>query len=369
MNIEQYEKSKYGKGLVEEAFRYAESIRSDRQNPRDISFAEVIQEKFNVSMDSFFNDLGIDPNYDTVQNIVTLPDLNVRWIIPEIFREALRLGYRKAPIWPNIIISEEQISQLSAVMPKINMSDAAPRRVSEGETIPLGEISYGSKVFKIYKIGRGIKISDEVRQFASLNVVSIFLQDFGVKFGQAMDTLAINTLINGEQADGSESCPVIGTTTGVPATKAYNDFLRIWIRMARLGRNPNTIIAGEDSAIATLGLTEFKTPYLGQPIANIDLKTPIPAKSNYFIHSGVPANQELILDPTVSIIKFNAIPLKVESERIVSNQTNAFYASLTTGFAKAFRDGSLIVDSSKAFGSFGYPAWMDASAAQLVNIQ
>lgn len=366
MNFEQFEKSKY-RGQIREAVKFAEGIRGDSKKPKDISFAEVVKSKWQVSFSDLLFNLGIDPSEDTIENIYTAVDEDVRWLVPEIFREALLLGYRAAPIWPNIIAAEENTSGLSQIMPWFNMSDAAPRKVGEGETIPIGTVSYGSKKFSIYKIGRGIKLTDEVRQYSSLKLVSIFLRDFGVKFGHAADTLAIDTLINGEQLDGSESAPVIGVTdTG--AGLAYSDLLRIWIRLARMGRAANTIIGGEAAALATLNLTEFKTRNAGTPDAKLVLKTPVPNSTNYFIHGNVPATQQIIMDPGSALIKFNAQPLKVESERIVSNQTEAFYATLTTGFAKLFRDSAIIVDDDLAFASYGFPTYLDVDPLQNVTI-
>jgi len=363
MNLGKYENSQF-KHQVEEMFKAAEAIRNHSENPVDISLGEIVKEKFNVTLDSFFEDLGINPSSDTISNIVTLPDVNVRWIIPEIIREALVLGYRAAPIYPNIIATEEQMKGLNQVMPHVNMSDATPRRVGEGETIPLGTISYGSKSFKIFKIGRGIKITDEVVSYSSLNVVSIFLRDFGVKLGHGTDVLAIDCLINGEQADGSESAPVIGTANG--STLVYKDLLKIWVRLGRMGRIPNTLLGGESIAVDTLDLDEFKTPVMGTPRESLTLKSPVPSSSSFYVHGNVPDNQALIIDPSASVIKFNGWPLKVESERIVSNQTEAFYVSLQTGFAKLFRDATIIVDRSKAFSSYGFPTWMEVDALQNV---
>jgi len=367
MNLKNLESSKY-RGTVRETVKEVEALRLDPNNPVDMSFGDYVQRKHGVSLDSYLLDLGIAPGVDTINNIFTVPDDDVRWVVPEIIRTALLLGYRKAPIWPNIIAAEENTTGLSQILPWINMSDAAPRKVAEAETIPVGTISYGQKKFGIYKIGRGIKIPYEVLQYVSLDVISIFLRDFGVKLGHAMDVLAIDCLINGEQADGSESAPVIGTATGDPSTKAYKDFLKIWIRLSRMGRLPNTIIGGEDAALATLDLTEFKTPVVGVPAETLIMKTPIPQSTNYYIHGNIPTNQEIILDPSNALIKFNAQPLLVESERIVSNQTEAFYASLTTGFAKIFRDSTIIMDSSKAFSGYGFPSYMDITALENVTI-
>jgi len=365
MNLEAYKKCDF-KGQIQDMVRAAEAMRFDPKEPVDVSFADLVQGTMNRTLESFYNDLGIDPNMDTIQNIVTLPDMDVRWIIPEIYREALLLGYRDAPIWPNIIASEENTAGLSQIIPYINMSDAAPRKVGEGETIPLGTLSYGQKKFSIYKVGRGISLTYEVLQYASLNVVKLFLADFGLKMGHAFDTLAIDCLINGDQADGSESAPVLGITT--PGSKAYKDFLRIWIRMARMGRKPSILIGGEDAGLLTLDLTEFKTPVVGVPMHTLTMKTPVPTGASYFIHGNVPTNQEIILDPAKSMIKFNAQPLKVESERIVSNQTEAFYATITSGFARMFRDSAVIMDDSLNFSATPFPSYMDIDPYQLVDI-
>ena len=365
MNLEKFENSQF-KGQLQETVRAAEAIRGHKDNPVDISFPEIVKQKFNVTIQEFMADLGINPSIDSIQNIVTLPDLDARWIIPEVFREALVLGYRAAPIYPNIIAAEEQMKGLSQVMPSINMSDATPKKVNEGETIPLGDISYGSKQFRIFKIGRGIKISYEVAQYSSLNVVSIFLRDFGVKLGHGVDVLAIDCLINGEQADGSESAPVIGTTSG--NSLVYKDLLRPWVRLGRIGRTPTTLLGGETIGIDTLDLDEFKKPVFGKPEQNLVFKSPIPSSTNFYVHGNIPDDQEIILDPSAGIIKFNGWPLMVESEKIVSNQTQVSYVTLQTGFAKLFRDSAIIVDRKKSFATYGFPAWMDVDALQNVVI-
>jgi hypothetical protein len=366
MDVQKYNACAH-KGRLEEFAKLANRLRTDPKNPVNVSLAEIVKNTLSMEMDSFLYELGINPNSDTISNLYAMPDSDVRWLVPEIIRQALELGYRAAPIWPSIVAAEETTAGLEQMMPHLNMSDAAPRRVGVGETIPLGSLSYGSKKFRIYKVGRGIKIPYEVMEYSSLNVVSLFLKDFGIKMGHALDVLAIDTVINGEQVDGSESAPVVGVTTA--NTKVYADLLRPWIRMSRMGRLPNTIISGEAAALDTLDMDEFKKVSAGTQLANLNLKTPLPTNTNYFVHGNVPTNQEIILDPSSCLIKFNAKPLLVESEKIVSNQTEAFYASMTTGFAKAFRDSALILDKSLAFSGHGFPSYMDVDAAQNVVIE
>lgn len=364
MNIEKFEASEH-KGKIQAAYLLADSMRKDPKEPVDIEFTDVCKKQFNLSLDELLEDLGINPAIDTISAMHTTNDLDVRWLIPEIIRDAIRTGLRDAPIWPNITSAEMDSSQKKMTMPYINMSDATPKKTNEAETFKTGSISYGQKSVEVYKVGRGIKIPYEVVNFVSINVISIFLQDFGIKLGQALDTLAIDVLLNGDQADGSAAAPVIGVTT--VGTKVYKDFLKPWIRGSRMGRNYSTIIGSEDAALETLDLPEFKTKQSGTTQATLNLKTPVPNSADYFVHGNIPANQEILLDKRYALIKMNVIPLLVESDKIISNQTLETYASLTTGFVKLFLDAALILDKSKAFATNGFPPYMDVDALQNVS--
>ncbi len=365
MDKVKYSKSLY-KDSIQEVVHACGALRRDPAQPIDISLAEFVQAKWGISMETFYDDLGINPNVDVVQNIFTMPDYSTRWLVPELIRDALRLGLRKNPIWADIIASEQTIANPQTVMPSLNLSEAAPHYVGEGESIKTGTISYGQKTIRIRKMGRGIKIPYEVQQYVSLGVVGIFLQDFGIKLNQAIDALMIDVLINGEQTDGSESAPVVGVAAA--GTFAYADLLKVWIRMARIGRTPWGMIGGENAALETLNLSEFKTRAAGDTEKKLDLKTPIPQTSAYYIHGSVPANQQLVIDRTSAILKFNAQPLLVEDEKIVSNQTMATYASLTTGFAVLYRDARVLVDKSLLFSGNGFPAYMDVDPLEQVTI-
>lgn len=358
-----YDVSKY-KGQLQGFYNTAEALRSQGV---ESSLAEVFKQNTGLEIDALYEDLGIEIHKDNIQNLLTLPDVQVRWLMPEIWRDALRLGMRKAPIYPNIVAFEETINGLEVHMPNINMSDAAPRYVGEAETIQLGSLSYGAKSFKIRKMGRGISLSDELRDYCSLKVVSIFLQDFGVKLGYGLDTLAMDVLLNGDQADGSESAPVIGVKT--PGTLAYRDLLTVWIRLSRMGKAAGTMIAGEAMALDILDMPEYKLKTYGTPAHDLILKTPVPNSAELYIHGAIPASQVVILDPKTTMMKFNAKPLLVETERIVSNQTQATYATLTTGFGIMFRDSRLVIDKTLNISAAGLPNYMNVDALEMVEIK
>lgn len=341
---------------------------TNNHKPASISFADFLKEKYALSQEQYLKELGIDTKSTTMQNIFTMPDPSYRWLVPEIIRSAIDLGIREAPFYPSLIASEQSINGLSAIMPIINPSDAAPARVNEAETIPVGDVSFGQKTVTLFKIGRGFKLTDEVKNYVSLDVLAIFLRDFGVQLGYAMDTLAMDTLTNGNAANGSEAAPVIGvgsTTEGI----TYKDLLRIWIRGSRLGRTFTNMIGGEDQALAILDLPEFKLRQQGTPQATLNLKTPVPNSANFFIHPGVDGKQVMLVDPRFALIKLNAQSLMLESERIVSNQTEATYATLTTGFSKMYQDAAILLDASKAFTDNGFPDYMDIDKYTIFGIE
>lgn len=365
MNHAQLAKSQY-KGSVKESVLAMNSLRKNTANPVDISIGEFVQSRWGVSMETFYDDLGINAGADVIQNLFTVPDESVRWLVPEIIRDAIRLGLRKAPIWNDIIASEQSIANPTVTIPHLNMSEAKPKLLGEGETIPKGDISFGQKTLRIRKMGKGMTIPYEVAQYVTINVLAIFLQDFGIKLNHGIDALAIDILINGEQADGSESAPVVGiANTG---TFAYRDLLRVWIRMARIGRTPSAIIGGEDAAIDTLDLEEFKIRKTGTTDKTLNMKTPVPQSSDYYIHGVMPETQQLVIDRTAALIKYNAQPLLVEDDKIVSSQKLETYATLTTGFGILYRDGRVIIDSSLDFASSGFPSYMDVDPLEQVTI-
>lgn len=362
------EEKKKLRGEVKSMHDELNALRMAKENPVDVTVEEYVKMKYAMDFPEYLKTLNINPGTETVSNILNSNEVvDVRWIVPEIFRSALRKGYRNAPIYPNITRAEEQLTSPSVIIPHLNMSDATPRKVAEGETIPLGSVSFGSRKYSMFKIGRGISLTDEIKRYSSLNFLSIYLEDFGVLLGRVTDYLAIECLINGEQKDGSESAPVIGIKT--TNTLAYRDLLKIAVRAGRMGRSLTTMIGGEEMAIDILDLPEFSKRESGTTQANLNIKSPIPQNLDFFINGVVDDNQVIMLDKAASLLKLNGMPMKVESERIVSNQTEAFYASLETGFAKMYRDASIILDRTKDFSTNGFPAYMDIDPHMFADLK
>lgn len=349
---------------LKEVVKKCEALRRHTKRPVDISLGEMIKKSLGCSMESAYKDLKINPTTDTIQNIINMPDNNLRWLIPEIYRDALRLGLRKAPIYPSLIAAEQSVSQTTVKMPAINMSEATPRKVGIAETITTGSVSFDQKDVKIYKYGRGFKVPYEVVQYVALNLVSIYMQDFGVKMAMGLDSMMISTLINGDQADGSDAIATVGITT--PGDLTFRDLLRIWVRLGRLGKNPSNMIAGEEMAIEILEVLTDKRVQ-GTQRVGVNVKTPIPTNANVWVHGSIPDDSAIIVDPSSALVKLNAQPLLVENDKIISNQVQEIYATFTTGFATIYRDSRLMIDQTVDFDADGFPAFMDPTGQENVT--
>lgn len=246
------------------AQKQMDALRAGSKDRRavDISLGAYIQERWgfsaeqNGSPESFYQAIGLNASHQTLDSLMTMPDFDegYRWLIPEIIREAVRLGLRRNPIYTSLIAAEETVSQPQVTLPYINMSDAMPKKLGETETFPTGTVSFGHKTVGLQKLGTGLKITDEIQQYVSLNLLSLYLEDVGVKLGLALDALMIDVLINGD--GNGNAAPVIGV--GTVGDFAYEDLLRAWIRMGLLGRLPQGIISNEAPALEILSLPEFK---------------------------------------------------------------------------------------------------------------
>ncbi len=359
---------------MKEAVRYVDALRNGGANnaPIDISLAEFAKEKFGFgSVDTFLHAVGINPSKDTIDSFMTSPEFTegYRWLVPEVIREAVRLGLRRNPIYPNLIADEVSVSQKKVTLPHINMSDATPEVVNENETIPVGTVSFGEKDVKLRKIGTGLKISDDVQKYVPLNILSLYLQDAGVKLGLGLDTMAIDVLVNGDDNTGQFSAPVIGVKD-IAQGITYFDLLRLWIRMGRLGRMPAGMISNEEAALKIMQFAEFKGANYNNTKQNINLRTPVPQSQEYLIHGAMPNSEKIgFYDNSAALLKLNAEALKVESERIAERQLTGTYVTVVTGFAKLYRDAFVILDATQAFSATGFPTWMDVAAAESVLIK
>lgn len=330
-----------------------------RSKGMDVTLSDLLKSEFDgMSLAAYYSELGLEPHTDTLSLILD-KDEAYRWIVPEIIRDAIYKGFINSPIHRDFIAREESVNQVSVTMPYFDMTglDNAPKPLGVAESMELGTLKYGQKQVRIYKSGIGIEIADECQRYSSISMLSLFLQDVGVKLASRLSAQAITCLINGDQADSSESAASIGVTTA--SALVYKDFIRMFVRGSLVGRQWTRTIGDEAFINTMLNLDEFRRNSRdAKSELNLNLKTPVPNTLDAYCHSAMPANKLMMVDPARAMVQLTAVPVNVESERIVQRQVNGTYISLTSGFANLFRDGRVILDMATLFNSNQWPAYM-----------
>jgi HK97 family phage major capsid protein len=355
--------------------------------PRDLSFADALKEKYGFKdVNQFMKVFGIHPNSDNIHDfaaVLGLGNLNktaleelmiahsnfanpmatteidstYRFIIPEIIGSAIRLGYQAASLHQNWISSTVNMSQKQMVMPQIKRGDGMPSRVNEGANIPMGSLSFGQKSVSVFKVGTGFKITDELMMASTLDMMNLFLQEVGNDMSIGADSLAFTTLINGEQADLSESAPVIGVDTILNGF-AYKDLKKAFTRSKRLNQPFTRIVAGEDDGISITSIDRFEG-FQGQTkLASIRSIIGVPEAFDIDTYV-LPANKILFLNPARAMVKLSYRGLMTERRRNPQNQTEELYISDFINFAIIKRDARLIMDKSVTLAATPYPSYMD----------
>jgi hypothetical protein len=287
--------------------------------------------------------------YSTPTNTNSFP-ADYRFIIPEIFAEAVRTGYLHSALHMNWIAGVQPMSTRKLTMPRIERGDGMPSKVAEGADIPVGSIKFGKKDVKIFKVGTGFTITDEMVNDSALDLVFLFLQEVGSDMSIGADALAIKTLVNGEQIDGSESCPVVGVQT-INSLDTL-DLRTYTSRMARL-KTPitNGILSEADS------LLDLNASRPNREEIHVDEYAKIKT-DNWTL----PASQGMLLNKAKAMVKLQYRGMVTERRRNPRNQTEELFITDSINFAIVKRDARLIYDKSLAFLSNGFPSYMDIDA-------
>lgn len=284
-------------------------------------------------------------------------DSTFRFILPEVFFAAIRTGYEHGVMHNDWIATTINMTQETLVMPQILRGDGMPSRVNEGADIPMGSLAFGKKTVDIFKIGTGFKMTDELISRSNLNMLSIFLGEVGNDMGIGADSLAFMILINGEQADLSESAPIVGvinTSTGFQ----YKDLKKVFTRMNRLRQPADRIISGEDDGVDITGIQQFEGFQGETRLASIRSIVGVPEKFDMDTYV-LPANKVMFLNKAKAMAKLMQRGMLTERRRNPKNQTEELFISDFINFAILKRDARVIQDKSLDIATNGFPSYMD----------
>lgn len=345
---------KVGKEFNTKAFHH--EMQKLRQGGDEVTLKSYLADVYgsDYTPAKFYAELGINLGSMQVDKMLNTSEVT-RWLFPEIMRDAIIRGLDYTPIYPTLITGDEPVQGTGLTMPAMDWTSTMAqealklRDVNEGATIPEGEIiTWQEKQVTVKKKARGLKQTYESIMFTPINLASIYFEELGTRLGIDLDKDFINIALNGDQADSSQSAPVIGAS--VTNTLTYQDIARAWIRFRRIGRQSAAMITNEADATTILSMAQFQRTQQAATVTpsgvTLNANVPLPTSQDIYVHDAMPDKKILFIDPSRAFVKLTAMPLLIESEKIVSRQIQGEYVSIITGFANIFKDGRLLLDYS-----------------------
>jgi len=311
-----------------------------------------------ITWDDIWTDLGLDPASVSLDNLLTVSG-DVRYLAPEIVRDFILKGMESDASYLDLVAGVESVDQMVVTSPWIQMVNEGPEAIGEAETIPLAEMTWGHKTIELSKRAKAIQFSDELMLRVKLPLLSYYLRKFGVLLASDLYTEAITTMVNGDQSDNSDSCAVVGVTSTSNGVE-FIDFLRAWIRARRIAMRWDSLITTEAGAWDVLQIDEFSDQKgVGGQVVTIETRNQvIPSRMPHLISSVINDDQRMLFDKSQALLFLVFRPLLVESERIIMRQIQGTAASIICGWSTIDRNARIILDGSKAYGSYGFPSYM-----------
>jgi hypothetical protein len=300
------------------------------------SVKEWLLDYSNIGVGSFASTKDIDPSY--------------RFIIPEIILNAIRVGYEASARHMRWIGGTQNVSKKKITAPFIKDGDVMPSRINEGGAIPFGSLTFGQKDVQVFKVGCGFSLTDELIDQSSIEMMTIFLAQVGTKMSIGADVEAMRVLVNGDQANGSESAPVIGVET-VSGTNGFlhSDIDNITMQMEMLNMPADMMIGAKSEFIRDLN-----TAFPNRDRETISEYTGL--MRDLFL---LPAGQLMFINKRNALAKLQYKGLMIETGRNIKHQEDEIFVTDHCGFMNIKRDARVITDRTVAFSSNGFPSYMD----------
>lgn len=288
-------------------------------------------------------EFGVDLGRVTVERFFQ-SDPNAKWLFPDVVREAVVAGMKSKPVYPQLIVRDEPVSGTAYDTPYVqeNTEQEELRAVAEGAAIPESEITYGDRVVRLTKWGRGVIASYEVIRRMSVDMLRVHLRRIGENLGRNLDAKLADVLVNGDSS-GAGTAPV-SINTATANTWAYGDLIAGFLKLSTAhGFTPTHMLADSDTASAILGMSEIADSALFDFAKTGNLPTPLGVK--LIPLSSQPADKLTILDANYAAQKVTEQDLLVESDKLINQQWDRTYLTVVTNFAVVYEKARVVVNS------------------------
>ncbi|HEO70636.1 MAG TPA: hypothetical protein ENN80_05185 [Candidatus Hydrogenedentes bacterium] len=288
-------------------------------------------------------EFGVDLNRITVDRFFQ-SDPNAKWLFPDIVRDAVVAGMKHKPVYPDLIIRDEHIDGTAYDVPYVTESaiDEELRSVAEGAAIPESEITYGDRVVKLDKKGRGVIASYEAIRRMSVEMLRVHLARIGERLGRNLDARLATVLVDGDSSGSATAATTVNTATA--DTWVYADLVNGFMKLTLDHYfTPTHMLANADLCKTILAMDAFEDSVLFDFAKTGNLPTPLGAKLVPLADQ--PADKLTILDAGYAVEKLTEQDLLVESDKLINQQWDRTYLTVVTDFAVIYDKARIVVQS------------------------
>ena len=285
-------------------------------------------------------EFGINLDRVTVERFFQ-SDPNAKWLFPDIVRDAVLTGMRTKPRYPELIIRDETVPGAAYDVPYVKESadEEELRHVAEGAAIPESAITYGNRVVRLEKRGRGVLASYEVVRRMSVDMLRVHLQRMGERLGRDLDSRLCHVLVHGD-ASGPETAAEV-VSFGGPELR-YSDLVNGFMTLTLDHYfTPTHLLADAAMCKDILDLEEFKEGMLFDFAKTGNLPTPLGVR--LIPMADQPSNAMTMLDAGYAVHKLTEQDLLVESDKLIHQQWDRTYMTVVTDFAIAYEKARVVI--------------------------
>lgn len=289
-------------------------------------------------------EFGVDLGRVTVERFFQ-SDPNAKWLFPDLVRQSVLTGLQRKPVYPQLIIRDEHIEGTAYDVPYVNESaeDEELRQVAEGAAIPESKITYGDRIVRLDKKGRGVIASYEVIRRMSVDMLRVHLQRIGERLGRNLDARVAQVLAEGDSS-GAGTAPVV-QNTATSGVWTYADLVKAFMTLTLDHYfSPTHMIADGATARAILALPEIKDSALFDFARSGNLPTPLGVKLVPLPDQ--PADTLTLLDAGYAVQKLTEQDLLVESDKLINQQWDRTFLTVVTDFAIIYAKARIVVDGA-----------------------
>ena len=284
-------------------------------------------------------EFGVDVNKITVERFFQ-SDPNAKWLFPDIVREAVIAGMKRKPVYPELIVRDEKIEGTAYDVPYVDESESEEelRTVAEGAAIPESELTYGDRVVRLGKVGRGVIASYEVIRRMSVDMLRVHLQRIGERLGRALDGYLVYVLVAGDASGKTAPTPIETEAT----SWAYGDLVTAFMKLSIENYfTPTHMLANAALTKTILGFEELRDAALFDFAKTGNLPTPLGVR--LVPMEDQPQDTLTVLDAGYAVQKLTEQDLLVESDKLINQQWDRTYLTVVTTFAILYNDARVVM--------------------------